>query len=62
MQNIVKVGDRIILDADMNGERYYAGDTGTVVHIDDLGTLHMCWDKGGSLGVIPGEDSYHVIK
>jgi len=32
------------------------GDTGTVITVDDLGTVHVSWDKGGSLGVVYGED------
>jgi hypothetical protein len=32
------------------------GDLGTVVFIDDIGTIHINWDKGSSLGIIYGED------
>jgi len=27
------------------------GDTGTVLFEDDIGTTHIKWDKGGSLGM-----------
>lgn len=30
---------------------------GTVVCIDDTGTIHVNWDNGSSLGVVYGEDS-----
>lgn len=33
-----------------------AGDKGTVDFIDDIGTIHVSWDKGSSLGLIYGED------
>lgn len=33
------------------------GDCGTVVHVDDIGTIHVSWDRGGSLGVAFGEDA-----
>lgn len=33
---------------------------GTVVCVDDTGTIHVNWDNGGSLGVVYGED--HCIK
>lgn len=36
--------------------------TGTVEHVDDIGTIHMKWDNGQSLGLVPGEDSFHVIE
>ena len=34
------------------------GDLGTVVGVDDAGQIMMRWDKGGSLSLIPGEDSF----
>ena len=33
-----------------------AGDKGTVRHIDDMGTIHINWDCGSSLGAVYGED------
>lgn len=38
------------------------GTKGTVVHVDDIGTIHMQWDNGRTLGLIPGEDKFKVIK
>lgn len=37
------------------------GDRGTVKGVDDAGTIHMKWDKGGSLGLIVGEDSFRKL-
>ena len=37
------------------------GMTGTVTFVDDAGTLHMRWDNGRSLGVVPGVDAFHKI-
>lgn len=34
---------------------------GTVDHIDDIGTLHVKWDNGRTLGVIPNEDIFILI-
>lgn len=34
-----------------------AGELGTVMHVDDIGTIHVSWDIGSSLGVVFGEDS-----
>ena len=33
------------------------GSLGTVMHVDDIGTIHVAWDCGSSLGVVLGEDS-----
>ena len=38
-----------------------AGSTGTVTHVDDIGTIHVTWDCGSTLGVIYGVDSYVVV-
>ena len=37
------------------------GDRGTVTHVDDGGTIHMRWDKGSSLGLVYGEDSFRKL-
>lgn len=34
------------------------GALGTVVVVDDLGTVHVDWDTGSNLGLIPGEDQW----
>ena len=40
-----------------------AGTLGTVMHVDDIGTIHVAWDCGSSLGVVFGEDSCtHIDK
>lgn len=32
------------------------GCQGTVVSVDSIGTIHVAWDCGSSLGVVYGED------
>ncbi len=34
---------------------------GTVMAVDDIGTLHCRFDNGRSLGVVPGEDSFRKL-
>ena len=38
------------------------GTKGTVVAVDDMGTIHMEWDNGRTLGLVPGEDQFKIIK
>ena len=38
-----------------------SGTKGTVESVDDAGTLHMRWDNGRTLGIVPGEDQFKVI-
>ena len=37
------------------------GQKGTIDHIDDIGTLHMTWDNGRTLGVVVGEDEVEKV-
>lgn len=32
------------------------GDLGTVMNVDDIGTIHISWDCNSSLGIVYGED------
>lgn len=41
--------------------RLHEGCRGTVVTVDDIGTIHVNWDCGSSLGVVYGEDSCKVV-
>jgi hypothetical protein len=39
-----------------------AGTEGTVQYVDDAGTMHVQWDTGGSLGLVPGEDEWELVE
>lgn len=38
-----------------------SGTRGTVDFVDDIGTVHIKWDDGRALGIIPGEDSFRKL-
>lgn len=38
-----------------------AGSKGTVQFVDDLGTVHVRWDNGSTLGLVPGHDAWMII-
>ena len=38
------------------------GDRGTVTMVDDIGTIHVNWDCGSSLGGVVGEDECRRIE
>lgn len=40
----------------------HPGSKGTVVSVDDIGTIHVNWDCGSSLGIIYGKDICVAIK
>lgn len=37
------------------------GDQGTIRYIDDAGQIHVEWDCGSTLALIPGVDSFKCI-
>ena len=37
------------------------GSKGTVMGVDDMGTIHIKWDCGSSLGVVYGVDSIRTL-
>ena len=37
------------------------GTEGEVDFVDDIGTIHMKWNNGKALGIVPGEDSFSVL-
>lgn len=53
-----EVGTKIKI-INMNGEPQYTGKEGIIKSIDDAGQLHGSW---GGLAIIPGEDSFEIIK
>lgn len=38
-----------------------SGTRGTVRLVDDMGTIHMNWDNGRTLGIVPGEDEFRRL-
>lgn len=35
---------------------------GTVTNVDDIGTIHITWDNGSTLGLVEGKDNFKIIK
>lgn len=42
----------------MEGEPAMMGKTGKLRHIDDAGQLHVAWEGGGTLALVPGVDVF----
>ena len=54
-------GCRVELDKMDDPQAPQIGTQGTVIYADDVGTIHVRWDNGSSLGVAFGEDRCHRI-
>ena len=39
-----------------------SGDRGIVDHVDDAGQIHVRWDRGSSLALIPEIDSFKIVE
>lgn len=37
------------------------GEEGTVELVDDMGTIHVNWDNGRHIGLVPEEDRYELV-
>lgn len=56
------VGTKIQLIS-MRDEKYpiLPGTIGVVTHIDDMGSIHMKWQNGSFLALIPEVDSFKAV-
>ena len=63
LKNYYIPGTRVVL-LKMNDAytKLQPGAKGTVTGVDDMGTIHVSWDSGSSLGVAYGEDSCKKIE
>ena len=62
LRKMYPVGTKIQLIS-MRDEKYpvLPGTMGEVTHIDDMGSIHMKWENGSSLAIIPEVDSFKVV-
>ena len=56
------IGTRLELINMEDAQAVPSGTKGRVVCVDDMGTIHMKWDNGRTLGLIPGVDSFKKIE
>lgn len=54
-------GTRIELELMVDSYAVPPGTRGTVDHVDDAGQIHMRWENGRTLAVIPGVDSFRKL-
>lgn len=53
------VGKRIRI-IEMKGENFPMGMEGYITSVDDMCNIHVKWDNGSTLSVIPDEDRYEI--
>lgn len=52
-------GTVVILDKMIDAQAPEIGTAGEVLSVDDIGTVHIAWLSGGTLGAAYGEDKIH---
>ena len=55
------VGCRVVLDHMDDPQAPPVGTEGTVIGVDDIGSILVSWDNGSSLNVCYGEDRCHRV-
>ena len=55
-------GTRICLDHMEDICPVESGTKGTIIGIDDIGSIMVKWDNGRTLNLLPDEDKFHTIK
>lgn len=63
LREVYPAGARVELISmdDPYNTRLMPGSKGSVVSVDDMGTIHVQWDCGSSLGVVYGVDHCKLL-
>lgn len=62
LRKIFTPGTRVLLIHMEDAQSVEEGMKGTVDFVDDAGNVHMKWDNGRTLSLIPEIDKYKIIK
>lgn len=55
-------GTRVELVAMKDEQAPPVGTKGTVQFVDDMAIVHVQWETGSTLGLVPGVDKWQIIK
>ncbi len=61
LKRLYPEGTRIRLDYMADSRGVPAGTEGTVLTVDSIGQIHMKWDNGRTLALVPETDSFSII-
>ncbi len=62
MKSWYRAGSRVVLISMDDVHAPPSGTKGTVMFVDDIGTVHVAWDNGSTLGAVLGEDRISLIE
>lgn len=55
-------GMRVEMGAMDDPQPIERGTRGTIEFVDDMGTIHVKWDNGRTLGIVPDVDEFKIIE
>jgi hypothetical protein len=55
------VGKRVELICMYDDQAPEPGTKGVITKVDDMGTIHVDWENGSTLGLILNEDKYKIL-
>ena len=59
----IKIGTRVkLISMEDDPRPIEPGTCGTVKLIDDIGTIHVRWDNGRLLGLVPEKDKFEIVE
>ena len=61
IKELYPAGCRVQLDSMDDVQAPPRGTYGTVIAVDAIGTIHVAWENGSTLGVVFGHDRCHRI-
>jgi len=53
---------RLLKDMQLDEQPIKAGEIGVIDHVDDIGTIHVRWKSGSSLGIVPNIDEFELVE
>ena len=62
IKELYKAGTKIELKKMYDVQAVPPNTIGIVDFVDDIGTIHVKWENGSSLGVIYGKDKFKIVK
>lgn len=62
LREVYTPGTRVCLDQMNDVQAPPIGTLGTVIGVDDMGSIMVSWDNGSMLSVVYDEDRCHVVE
>lgn len=62
LRNIYTVGSKVVLDYMDDTQAPPKGTIGTITYVDDIGNVHVTWENGSQLALLPDIDLFRICE